>query len=202
MQAKFIVFDGLDGSGKSTAARALSQHFTSHGIENIVVREPGGSLGGLYRSLILNHDLSLEAATFSFFADRFQHLNDVIVPALDRGVTVICDRFSTSTYLYQVVHKGFDPSMFADFEHLVWEKLGPHFSEMEEFLFVLPFEVAQQRLADRADLNRLDILDRPTFDRCSEAIRIAAENQIGFRSIIDATQSTEEIVKQVLSIIK
>ena len=202
MQAKFIVFDGLDGSGKSTAARALSQHFTSHSIENIVVREPGGSLGGLYRSLIINHDLSLEAETFSFFADRFQHLNDVIVPALDRGVTVICDRFSTSAYLYQVVRKGFDPSMFADFEHLVWKKLGPHFSEMEEFLFVLPFEVAQQRLAARVDLNRLDILDRPTFDRCSEAIRIAAENQIGFRSIIDATQSTEEIVKQVLSIIK
>ena len=202
MQAKFIVFDGLDGSGKSTAARALSQHFTSHGIENIVVREPGGSLGGLYRSLILNHDLSLEAETFSFFADRFQHLNDVIVPALDRGVTVICDRFSTSTYLYQVVRKGFDPSMFADFEHLVWKKLGPHFSEMEEFLFVLPFEVAQQRLAARADLNRLDILDRPTFDKCTGAIRIAAENQIGFRSIIDAAQSTEEILKQVLSILK
>ena len=74
MQAKFIVFDGLDGSGKSTAARALSQHFTSHGIENIVVREPGGSLGGLYRSLILNHDLSLKPRPFRFLLTDFSTL--------------------------------------------------------------------------------------------------------------------------------
>lgn len=103
---KFITFEGIDGSGKSTQARRLAER-----VENVVLtREPGGSAGAEeVRQLLLTGDpdrWSAETEILLFTAARRDHLEKTIQPALDRGQTVICDRFADSTRVYQGATRG------------------------------------------------------------------------------------------------
>jgi dTMP kinase len=102
---RFIVIDGPDGSGKTTQARLLAAELEKRGLEVLRVREPGGTdTGEAVRALLLdNRNLHITplAETFLFQAARAQLLAEVVAPALERGVWVICDRFTLSTIVYQ-----------------------------------------------------------------------------------------------------
>lgn len=103
----FITFEGPDGCGKTTLARGVYAVFREKGLPTITTREPGGTpLGEQLRSLLLNaeYPLSPQAQTLLHFAIRDQHLTCVIRPALQKGIHVLCDRFTTSTWAYQ--HAG------------------------------------------------------------------------------------------------
>ena len=106
----FISFEGIDGSGKSTQARLLAEHLRSQGHEVILTREPGGSDGAEeIRALVLQGDpdrWSAETELLLFTAARRDHLERVIVPAINAGKIVICDRFADSTRVYQGVSRG------------------------------------------------------------------------------------------------
>lgn len=110
MRAKFITFEGGDGSGKSTQARRLAEHLRQSGRETVLTREPGGSpLAERLRELILDpatprHSALAEALMFS--AARADHLDATIRPALARGAWVISDRFADSTRVYQGLAGG------------------------------------------------------------------------------------------------
>ncbi|WGW02321.1 dTMP kinase [Tropicibacter oceani] len=101
----FISFEGIDGSGKSTQARALSEHLRDTGREVILTREPGGSPGAEeIRALVLQGEpdrWSAETELLLFTAARRDHLERVVWPALEAGKVVICDRFADSTRMYQ-----------------------------------------------------------------------------------------------------
>ena len=101
----FISFEGIDGSGKSTQIQKLAEFLERLGFEVIVTREPGGSIGGEeIRKLLLQGEVdrwSAEAEILLFTAARRDHLERVILPALDDGKIVICDRFTDSTRMYQ-----------------------------------------------------------------------------------------------------
>lgn len=107
---QFISFEGIDGSGKSTQARALAQRLGAMGAEVVLTREPGGSPGAEeIRSLLLTGDpgrWSAETEILLFTAARRDHLERVIEPALARGQTVITDRFADSTRVYQGATRG------------------------------------------------------------------------------------------------
>ena len=107
---KFISFEGIDGCGKSTQAKILSTKLTDCGNKVLLTREPGGSEGAEeIRNLLLkgNPDRwSAETELLLFTAARRDHLERTILPALDSGTTVICDRFSDSTRVYQGVTRG------------------------------------------------------------------------------------------------
>ncbi len=106
----FVSFEGIDGSGKSTQARRLAEHLTGLGHEVVLTREPGGSPGAEeIRALVLQGDPDRWSATTElllFTAARRDHLERTILPALEAGQVVICDRFADSTRLYQGLSRG------------------------------------------------------------------------------------------------
>jgi dTMP kinase len=107
---RFISFEGIDGSGKSTQARALAEHLRAQGRDVILTREPGGSPGAEeIRALVLTGDpdrWSAETEILLFTASRRDHLEKTILPALGQGKTVISDRFADSTRVYQGATRG------------------------------------------------------------------------------------------------
>lgn len=104
-RGKFITFEGLDGVGKSTQLENLATHLRERGIEVITTREPGGTaLGEKLRTVLLSSrtsGLSPLAELGLMFADRAQHIDEQIIPALERGLWVLCDRFTDSSEAYQ-----------------------------------------------------------------------------------------------------
>lgn len=110
MQGRFLSFEGIDGSGKSTQARYLAEALRAAGHEVVLTREPGGSPGAEeIRRLVLEGDparWSAETEALLFTAARRDHLERTIRPALARGAVVICDRFADSTRVYQRVTRG------------------------------------------------------------------------------------------------
>ena len=101
----FITFEGIDGSGKSTQIRKLAKFLEDNGFDIIITREPGGSVGGEeIRNLLLQGEVdrwSAETEILLFTAARRDHLERIILPALQGGKIVICDRFTDSTRMYQ-----------------------------------------------------------------------------------------------------
>jgi len=110
LNGKFISFEGVDGCGKSTQAKILSDELKTHGKKVLLTREPGGSKGAEeIRNLLLTGETdrwSAETEILLFTAARRDHLERTILPALEIGSTVICDRFSDSTRVYQGVTRG------------------------------------------------------------------------------------------------
>ena len=110
LNGKFISFEGIDGCGKSTQAKILSDELTTHGKKVLLTREPGGSKGAEeIRNLLLTGETdrwSAETEILLFTAARRDHLERTILPALEIGSTVICDRVSDSTRVYQGVTRG------------------------------------------------------------------------------------------------
>jgi len=111
----FITFEGIEGCGKTTQIRLLRDYLGSLGLEVLVTMEPGGSrLGKKLRSMLLsveNKDITREAELFLYLADRAQHVQQVIRPALKDGRTVISDRYADSTVVYQGYGRGMDPDI-------------------------------------------------------------------------------------------
>ena len=109
-QGLFISFEGIDGSGKSTQAKKLGQRLEQEGHDVVLTREPGGSLGAEeIRALVLQGDpdrWSAETEILLFTAARRDHMECTILPALDAGKIVICDRFADSTRIYQGLTRG------------------------------------------------------------------------------------------------
>ena len=110
LSGKFITFEGIDGCGKSTQAKILSEQLTFCGNKVLLTREPGGSEGAEeIRNLLLTGNTdrwSAETEILLFTAARRDHLERTILPALKNGIAVICDRFSDSTRVYQGVTRG------------------------------------------------------------------------------------------------
>ncbi len=109
-QGRFVTFEGIDGSGKSTQARLLAEHLQAAGHSVVPTREPGGSPGAEeIRKLVLEGDAdrwSAETELLLFTAARRDHLERLIEPALAAGSIVICDRFADSTRMYQGLSRG------------------------------------------------------------------------------------------------
>lgn len=107
---RFITFEGIDGSGKSTQSRRFADHLIAQGEDVILTREPGGSAGAEeIRQLLLTGETdrwSAETEILLFTAARRDHLEKTIIPALEAGKTVICDRFADSTRVYQGATRG------------------------------------------------------------------------------------------------
>ena len=110
LSGKFISFEGIDGCGKSTQAKILSEELIACGHKILLTREPGGSDGAEeIRNLLLTGNTdrwSAETEILLFTAARRDHLERTILPALENGLAVICDRFSDSTRVYQGVTRG------------------------------------------------------------------------------------------------
>ena len=149
MTARFISFEGIDGSGKSTQVRALAASLRARGQEVVETREPGGAPGAeLIRALLVEGDpgrWSPETECLLFTAARRDHLERTIRPALARGATVITDRFADSTRVYQGVLGNVEARLIARLEKLTVGELTPDLTIMLD----LPPEIGLARVTKR-----------------------------------------------------
>lgn len=153
----FITFEGGEGSGKSTQARALAERLTALGREVVLTREPGGTaFGEVARDILLHHATPAGAEPFRldetaelliFAADRAQHLDELILPALERGAVVVCDRFADSTVAYQGYGRGIPLDLVRASIDLATRGIRP---DLTVLLDVPPALGMQRRLGERA----------------------------------------------------
>jgi dTMP kinase len=128
-RGRFITFEGLDGSGKSTQIAHLAETLTARGLDVLATREPGGSaIGERIRSILLDSrtaGLSPPAELALMFADRAQHVEEVIDPALKAGKIVICDRYTDSTEAYQGFGRQLGSQVVRDLHRTLCHDLWP-----------------------------------------------------------------------------
>lgn len=133
----FITFEGTEGTGKSTQLRLLADHLRASGRRVLVSREPGGTaFGRSLRSMLLDPaaaTISPWAELFLYLADRAQHAREVVVPALERGEWVVCDRFADATVAYQGFGRGLDPAFIRDASDRAAAGLVPDLTLLLEF---------------------------------------------------------------------
>ncbi len=191
MKGKFITFEGIDGAGKSSHVEWLADLLRQRGLTVQVTREPGGTaLGEKLRELLLNEPMHLETETLLMFAARREHLDKLIIPALNRGEWVVCDRFSDATYAYQGGGRGLDRSKCQQLEHWVHADVQPDLT----LLFDLPLEVARERIAlasrvlDRFEQERADF-----HERVRQAYHERGHSHPHRVRVIDANRSLDEI---------
>lgn len=128
MKGKFITFEGGEGCGKTTQVELLENYLVGKNYEVVRTREPGGSIiGPKIREILLSPDskLDVRAETLLFLADRAQHVEEKIKPALEEGKIVISDRYIDSTYVYQCFARGEDRSLLKIMQQYATDGLKP-----------------------------------------------------------------------------
>jgi dTMP kinase len=125
----FISLEGIEGSGKTTQIERLAQYLESNGMECLTTRQPGGTdIGKNIRSILLdpsNHNLQPMAELLLYLADRAQHIDEIIKPALTAGKTVICDRYFDATVVYQGHARGLHIDLLLELHRLLFDNLKP-----------------------------------------------------------------------------
>ena len=200
MTGRFIVLDGIDGCGKSTQIRHLAQWLPVSGLMPstaglICTREPGGTpLGQSIRNLLLHTEAdqvpSVTAELLLYAADRAQHVDTVIRPALLRGDWVLSDRFAGSTLAYQGYGRGLDRQLITRLESIATTGLEP---DLTAWLMV-PVEVSLQRRHGEKE-DRIEAEGRAFLRRVADGFAVLAEQRNW--SQIDAQQSVSKL-SQVL----
>jgi dTMP kinase len=189
--ARFITFEGIDGSGKSTHLEAIADHLRSLGRRPLVTHEPGGTaLGERLRAAFLDGrpaDGIVEALVV--FASRRQHLLEVIEAALAAGSDVLCDRFTDSTLAYQGFGRGVPLEAIEALDRLATGARRPDLT----LLFDLPPELARSRAAGR-DPNRADRRghqEQAVEERVRGGGRVVAGRDPGRVRVIDSSGEVE-----------
>ena len=203
MHGKFITFEGIDGSGKSTQLRMLANELRIRGFNVLPTMEPGGTpLGRRLREAFLETEETVAplAELLLFAADRAQHVNFLVKPALAEGKIVLSDRFADATFAYQGAGRGFAEATVNQVIELATGGLKPDLT----LFFDLPVQTALMRTASRSDAgeqkNRMDKENSAFYERVRESyLKIAANEPERFR-VIDANGSTSEIQTRVVEI--
>ena len=168
MLAKFITLDGIDGAGKTTQLNVIRDWFAAQALPVLFTREPGGTpLGEALRDLLLNPEtqVSLHTETLLMFAARRQHLEDVILPALARGVNVVSDRFTDATFAYQGGGRGLPDAEIDVLENWVQGSLKPDLT----ILLDVPLAVSLERIERSREKDRFEQEAADFFTRVREA---------------------------------
>ncbi|QDF99701.1 dTMP kinase [Azoarcus sp. DD4] len=194
-RGRFITFEGIDGAGKSSQIAAVVALLQARGCAVEQSREPGGTqLGERLRELLLHEPMHLETEAMLMFAARREHLAARILPALDAGRWVVCDRFSDATYAYQVGGRGLDRAKFEALE--AW--VHPGFQPDLTLVFDLPPAVAAARVVasgaapDRFEREQLDF-----FERVRAAYLERAEQAPRRVRVIDADRPPETVRAEI-----
>ncbi len=196
MRGKFITLEGIDGAGKSTHLDWLAQFLARRGIKVKVTREPGGTaLGEKLRELMLHGNVRLhpETEALLMFAARREHLEKVIVPALENGAWVLCDRFTDATYAYQSGGSGVAWDKIAVLEQWVQHELQPDLT----VLFDVSPEVGRQRGKRGKTADRFEREEKAYFRRVRQAYLRRAKEYPDRVHVIDANSSVSTVQKRL-----
>ena len=198
MTAKFITFEGVDGAGKSTHLEWFANALRQRGIDLLLTREPGGTpLGERLREILLHQPMHAETEAMLMFAARREHVEQVIRPALQRGTWVICDRFSDASFAYQGGGRGVALAKLEQLEQWVHGDLQPDLT----LLFDVPIEVARQRLANNASLDRFEQERGEFFERVRQAYLARAAKAPQRFAVIRAEKTMAEVQQELAKIV-
>lgn len=197
----FISLEGIDGSGKSTIAALVKDHFEALNQPIIVTREPGGNvIAEKIRDIILdndNHTMDDRTEALLYAASRRQHLIEKILPALDEGKLVVCDRFVDSSIAYQGYGREIGAQAVKDINAFAIEG---HMPTLTIFLDV-DLEVGLSRVDTRGEMDRLETSGRDFFERVYNGYQeIMTDNERVVK--VDANRELEAVVKDVIEIIE
>ena len=189
----FVTFEGLDGSGKTTQAALLAESLREDGVEVVATREPGGTpLGEQIRDLVLHGDhVAPWAEAALYAASRAQHVEEVIRPALDRGATVVCDRYVDSSVAYQGVGRGLGLDEVLALNLVVVGGLLPDRTVLVE----IDPETAAERVGSSGD--RIERDGIALWRRVADAYRALADGDPERYVVVDGRRPIAEVAEEI-----
>ncbi|MGN1234848.1 MAG: dTMP kinase [Christensenellaceae bacterium] len=198
-KGKFITLEGCDGCGKTTQQELLKAWFVKRGLPVLFTREPGGSpIAEAIRAMILdpkNDAMTDECEALLYAAARVQHLKEKVIPALERGVTVVCDRYIDSSCAYQGYGRGLGADSVRSINRYA---IAP---DLTVFFDLSPKEAfLRKKGADEGD--RMETAGNAFFDRVYAGYIKLAQEEPERIAIVDARRSVEEIHADVVSLVE
>jgi len=196
-RGKLVTLEGIEGAGKSTQLSVVKRLLEERGIEVLATREPGGSpIGERVRALLLDktcQGMATDTELLLIFAARAEHVAQKILPALEQGVWVLCDRFTDASYAYQGGGRGIDPKRISLLEDYVQGQLRPDLT----LLFDLPVVSGLSRAGKRSAPDRFESETASFFEKVRAAyLAIAASYPERF-AVIDADARPEQVSARV-----
>lgn len=197
----FITFEGIEGAGKSSNISFAETLLKKSGRSVMLTREPGGTqLGEALRELLLGHQhegMSFKAELLLMFAARAQHLDTKILPAIERGEWVICDRFTDATYAYQGGGRHLDTAAISTLETLVQGECRPDLT----ILLDLPVAQGLERAGKRSKPDRFEQEKHEFFERVRTAYLQIADRDPQRVKVVDASLPLEQVQQQIKSVL-
>ncbi len=193
-KAIFITIEGIDGCGKTTQAKLLSAWFLQNNLKHILTKEPGGTeIGRRIRDILLaKTDIKISAKTelLLFLADRLEHLIQVIKPSLDKGYTVLCERYIDSTLAYQVGGSSLNEDVILSLH----KQLGISLMPQKTILLDIPADLAFKRIKnpDRFEERGIGFLKKVR----DYYLKLASNEPYRF-VVIDATKPVDVVFEQI-----
>jgi len=201
MKGRFISLEGIEGTGKSTQAKLLSDYLKDKGFNIVLTEEPGGTQIGLrIRELLLSVEhkgMTAVTELLLYNASRSQHIREIILPAISRGAIVITDRFTDSTIAYQGFGRGIDPGLIDSIDLIATGRLRPDIT----ILLDLDAEVGLKRNKGINKIDRLELEDLEFHQRVRNGYYSLAEKEPERIKLIDASAGIQEIHNRISSII-
>jgi dTMP kinase len=194
MKGQFITIEGIEGVGKTTAVKVIVDYLYQHlqGIDVVATREPGGTMFcEQIRSLFTkeHHEvIHVDTEILLLFASRNQHIQQLILPALERGAWVICDRFIDATYAYQVA-SGVSESRIQEIESWVTHMPKPDLT----FLLDAPVSLCIKRLMGRKKKDRIESREEQYFSKVKENYLKRYQADPSRFCVINAEDTLEDI---------
>src|SRR5215471_803095 len=200
MGGHFITFEGGEGSGKSTHAAMLAQRLKSLGLEVVLTREPGGSTGAeIIRHILLSgiaKPLGAETEAILFAAARDDHVRNVIIPAINSGTWVICDRFIDSTRVYQGALGNVDQRLIRSLERVT---VGPAVPDLT-FILDVPAQIGLARAKSRRGHDVADRFEAESMEfheKLRQAYRTLATEEPDRCIVIDGRAPREVVSERI-----
>lgn len=204
MQGKLITLEGVEGSGKSTQAELLQDYLQQQGYEVIITYEPGGTkIGKKIRKMLLdpeNKNLAAKAELLLYEADRAQHVEEVIKPALEADKVVVSDRYFDATLAYQVYARGLDKELVTTLNNLAVGSIVPDLTLLLDIDPQLSLHRADKVTSETGDGDRIEA-EKLSFHRnVRDGYLKLAEEQERIK-VIDGHKSISDIFNRIKKVI-
>ena len=195
----FITFEGADGCGKTTQIKLLDEYLRARGKSTLLTREPGAKgLGVKLREILLNYEgpVSPNCESFLFLADRAQHVDCIIKPALEEGKIVLCDRHTDSTVAYQGYGRGLDIKQINMLNNIAVNGIKPDLT----IVFDIDIQTSLARVGNEKD--RMESAGIEFFNRVRNGYLEIAEKEPERVKIINASDTIDNIHKKVVELVE
>ncbi len=195
--ALFLTFEGGEGSGKSTQQELFSEWFEDNYGQCVVTREPGGTkISEEVREVLLNPEnnmMGYRSELLLYAASRAQHVEEFIIPNLEKGVSVLCDRFHDSTTVYQGFARGLDLGLINNLNNLALRECIPDLT----FLIDIPVEEGLRNAGLRGKFDRMDQQTREFHERVRQGYLNLAKNDSKRFAVIPYEKGEEKVYSKI-----